>query len=568
VFDSRVPSHRSDLQGVPHFKMNSRYQRLHVVGRGSFGCCWLVENASGDQQILKQIDVSQMSDKQWQEAANEVRVLSTLKHPYIIKYRESFVEGGLLCIVTDYAERGSLYTTIHMQRRVGDLFPEELVLLWFVQLSLALKHLHDRRILHRDLKTQNIFLTGQKSGTVKLGDFGIARVLQHTQDCAKTAIGTPYYLSPEICREQPYNYKSDIWSLGCVLFELATLQHAFDAQSMRGLIMKILKGMHPPLPSNFSSDLKGLVRDILVKDPILRPSIDEVLRKPMQQATIQRLLQEVQVHQMRSVHPNQGCGMDTWPQASHRNPTTDVRGGTPACTNRASSCGKQAARKAPREQQHRQQMQPPHSQRGTCKEDSRPGGGAQNEDLDSSARTPRTNAVPWWVAPRRGSITFGAGASFEEPIRDRSAESVAAWLEADCVPPGDPETLELIGTLQEGLAIKQDDHCQEASGGSRCAMVLGNIVATFLRPDGRVLHLPVGERDSISYKIEALKVYLEQEVGFHDFLAIYRYLEECVQAAIGTGTEPRLPLAPREAVNFLPLVHQLLVCEDICFNSN
>jgi len=97
--------------------------------------------------------------------------------------------------------------------------------------------------------------------------------------------------------------------------------------------------------------------------------------------------------------------------------------------------------------------------------------------------------------------------------------------------------------------------------------VLSNTAATFLRPDGRVLHLPVSERDSISYKIEALKVYLEQEVGFQDFLAMYRYLEECVQGAGDWETEPRLALASQEAANFLPLVHQLLVCEDLCFNN-
>jgi len=115
---------------------------------------------------------------------------------------------------------------------------------WFVQICLALKYVHDRKILHRDLKTQNIFLTAK--GDIKIGDFGIgnlisplshptdsniARVLQDTYDCAQTAIGTPYYLSPEICQEKPYNQKSDIWSLGCILYELVTLRHAFDANS-------------------------------------------------------------------------------------------------------------------------------------------------------------------------------------------------------------------------------------------------------------------------------------------------------------------------------------------------
>ena len=123
-----------------------------------------------------------------------------------------------LCIVMDYADGGDLYTKIANQKKIGRgksscpsgqliltsflsvravCYSEDQILDWFVQMALAIKHIHDRKILHRDLKTQNIFMT--QSGSIKIGDFGIARVLQHTYDCAQTAIGTPYYLSPEIC---------------------------------------------------------------------------------------------------------------------------------------------------------------------------------------------------------------------------------------------------------------------------------------------------------------------------------------------------------------------------------
>ena len=102
-----------------------------------------------------------------------------------------------------YVPSGDLYSKINSQK--GRSFPEAQVLDWFVQLCLALKHVHDRKILHRDIKTQNVFLT--KSGMVKLGDFGIARVLSSTAELARTCIGTPYYLSPEICENKPYNNK-------------------------------------------------------------------------------------------------------------------------------------------------------------------------------------------------------------------------------------------------------------------------------------------------------------------------------------------------------------------------
>ena len=123
-----------------------------------------------------------MDKKQREEALNEITVLKALRHPYIVTYRESFMEKKCLCIVMDYADGGDMYNRIAKQKEIGCLFPEEQILDWFVQMALAMNHIHDKKILHRDLKTQNIFLTG--TGDIKIGDFGIARVLQHTYDCA------------------------------------------------------------------------------------------------------------------------------------------------------------------------------------------------------------------------------------------------------------------------------------------------------------------------------------------------------------------------------------------------
>jgi NIMA (never in mitosis gene a)-related kinase len=188
----------------------------------------------------------------------------------------------------DFADGGDLYAKIAQRKKLGKLFPEEQVINWFLQMALALKHIHSRRILHRDLKTQNIFLTSK--GDVKIGDFGIARILQHTYDLVKTAIGTPYYLSPEICQEKPYNQKSDIWSLGCILYELLTLRHAFDANCMKGLVLKILKGIYPPISTAYSEDIKNLVADLLTKDPNKRPSIREILEKPFLKTRINDII--------------------------------------------------------------------------------------------------------------------------------------------------------------------------------------------------------------------------------------------------------------------------------------
>ncbi len=118
---------------------------------------------------------------------------------------------------------------------------------WLVQLCLGLKHIHDRKILHRDIKSQNIFFT--KNNMVKVGDFGIAKSLEFTMAKAKTQIGTPYYLSPELCQDKPYDNKSDMWAVGVVLYELMMLRHPFTEDSMMALVRRICTGSYPSVPS-------------------------------------------------------------------------------------------------------------------------------------------------------------------------------------------------------------------------------------------------------------------------------------------------------------------------------
>lgn len=268
-----------------------KYRKVKIVGKGSFGHALLVQCITDRKlYIMKIIDVSRMERKQKEEALNEVHVLKSMRHPYIVTYRESFMDKRCLCIVMDYADGGDIYTKIAKQKQIGKGFSENQILDWFVQICLAIKHMHDRKILHRDLKTQNVFLTSK--GEVKIGDFGISRVLQHTYDCAQTAIGTPYYLSPEICQEKPYNQKSDIWSLGCILYEIVTLRHAFDASSMKGLVVKILRGVYPSIPSCYSQNLRDLIDEMLQKDAAKRPSVKKILEKDFLNSRISQLLSQ------------------------------------------------------------------------------------------------------------------------------------------------------------------------------------------------------------------------------------------------------------------------------------
>lgn len=275
--------------------MGENYKRIKVLGEGAFGKCYLAECTNTQVKFaIKEIDIRQMTTAEKDEALKEAKILERLQHPNIIRFHEVYrTKNGKLCIVMDYADGGDLADKIKSQR--GKLFTEREVLDLFVQLCLALKHVHDRKILHRDIKSQNVFLSG--SSRVKLGDFGIARVLRNTVEKARTMVGTPYYLSPEIIESKPYNFKSDIWSLGVMLYEICALKPPFDASSLHLLAMKIVRGNYSPVAPHYSRDLKGLVSQMLTVDPNRRPSINQILRLPFIKEKIKAFLTETVQHQ-------------------------------------------------------------------------------------------------------------------------------------------------------------------------------------------------------------------------------------------------------------------------------
>lgn len=188
-----------------------------------------------------------------------------------------------LCIVTEYAQNGDMVKLVEAQK--GKLIGESAILDWLVQLCLALLYVHKKKLLHRDLKLQNIFL--DKNNCIKLGDFGIARVLQHTFECAQTVTGTPYYLAPEVCESKPYNHKADVWSMGICLYEMAAQRRAFDGSSMSSLIRRILRGKYKPLPGVYSKNLRGLVNLCLSPHPGQRPTISAILQLPFLQPYVE-----------------------------------------------------------------------------------------------------------------------------------------------------------------------------------------------------------------------------------------------------------------------------------------
>ncbi|XP_060143912.1 serine/threonine-protein kinase Nek5 [Globicephala melas] len=255
-----------------------KYDVIKAIGEGAFGKAYLAKGKSDSKDcVIKEINFEKMPIQEKEASKKEVILLAKMKHPNIVTFFSSFQENNRLFIVMEYCDGGDLMKRIKKQR--GVLLSEDQILSWFVQISLGLKHIHDRKILHRDIKTQNIFLS--KNGMVaKLGDFGIARVLNNTMELARTCVGTPYYLSPEICQNKPYNNKTDIWSLGCVLYELCTLRHPFEGNNLHQLVLKICQARVPPISPRFSHDLQSLISQLFEVSPRARPSISSILKRP------------------------------------------------------------------------------------------------------------------------------------------------------------------------------------------------------------------------------------------------------------------------------------------------
>eukprot|EP00002_Diphylleia_rotans_P014842 TRINITY_DN2885_c0_g1_i2.p1 TRINITY_DN2885_c0_g1~~TRINITY_DN2885_c0_g1_i2.p1 ORF type:complete len:507 (+),score=75.85 TRINITY_DN2885_c0_g1_i2:50-1570(+) len=258
---------------------------LQKLGQGSYGVVYQAKRISDGQfYVLKKIDLARMSAKEQQDAVQEVKILASVDHPSIVKYYDSFLDRTHLCIVMELAKKGTIADRL---KSLGSRKLQETVIWkWFLQICLGLKHLHDKRILHRDIKSTNVFLDSEEN--IKIGDLGLARVLDYSSQLASTMVGTPYYLSPELCENRPYNAKSDVWALGCTLYELCTLKHPFDATNQGALILKILRGKYPPI-TGYSLELKRFVDACLTRDSSSRPDVNQILSHKIAYAKAQQL---------------------------------------------------------------------------------------------------------------------------------------------------------------------------------------------------------------------------------------------------------------------------------------
>ncbi|XP_063850385.1 serine/threonine-protein kinase Nek4-like isoform X3 [Scylla paramamosain] len=197
---------------------------VREIGRGNYGSVWLVtQSGSCRNLVLKCVDLTHCSAAEVEAARQEVRILAGLRHPNIVSYKGSFEVGRRLNLLMGYCAGGDMASLIKRQR--GHLFPEVKIVRWLIQITMALQ-------------------------------------------------------SPELFAGLPYNHKSDVWALGCCLYELTTLKHAFPARDIPGLISKISKGKIVGLDEQYSDDLRHLVLSLMTRSPEHRLSASQILRLP------------------------------------------------------------------------------------------------------------------------------------------------------------------------------------------------------------------------------------------------------------------------------------------------
>ena len=253
------------------------FQILQKLGEGAYSKVYKVKRlVDNNIYALKKVKLLNLSDKEKSNALNEVRILASIKSNFVISYKEAFFDekDSTLGIVMEYADKGDLYQKIIEHKKTAKFFEESDIWRIFIQLVKGLKALHDLKILHRDLKSANVFLCSD--GTAKLGDLNVSKVAR--KGLGYTQTGTPYYASPEVWKDQPYDNKSDIWSLGCVLYEMITLKPPFRAENMEGLFHKVIKGKINKIPDRFSDDLFSIVKLLLQVNSDNRPSCDRILK--------------------------------------------------------------------------------------------------------------------------------------------------------------------------------------------------------------------------------------------------------------------------------------------------
>ena len=275
---------KQKLNKFQNLIMSENYELNEIIGMGMYGKVYKALNKLENKYYaIKCLNIKDITERERHNIETEVNLLKELKHPNIVLYKDSFLDkNNDLNIVTTFCEGGDMYKKIFREKNT--YYEENIIINWLVQLLLGLSYIHDKKIVHRDIKTKNIFI--QNENTLRIGDFGIARIFDQTQTINKI-VGTPLYMAPECFKQnKKYSFKSDIWSLGCCLYEMCNLKHAFEGQYLPAVSVKISEGKRAPLNKKYSSDLKSLVDSMLDLNPRNRPTIANILERPFMKGKV------------------------------------------------------------------------------------------------------------------------------------------------------------------------------------------------------------------------------------------------------------------------------------------
>ena len=248
-----------------------KYNIIQSLGHGAFGAAYKVLNKIDNQiYVMKKISVEMASREEIEKMENEAKILSSVNSEFVVKYYESFYSEHSFNIVMEFCDGSDLKKYIKEHKSQNKLIERDKIFGFILDICEGLKEIHSKNLIHRDLKPDNLFLT--KDLKVKIGDFGIAKQLNNPDEYAKTCFGSLLYMAPEMARNYQYNNKIDIWSLGCIIHELCTLDYCFPNQFF------IFAGEYKRINQNvYGEDLQNLIDLLLSQDYHQRPSAEEII---------------------------------------------------------------------------------------------------------------------------------------------------------------------------------------------------------------------------------------------------------------------------------------------------
>ena len=272
------------------------FKKEKVLGTGSFGSVYLVRRRQDNKiYALKTVNLEKLNKREQENSVNEVRILASVNHPNVIGYKEAFWDDdkSSLNIVMEYADDGDLHSKIQKMKKEGGCFKEPIIWSYAIQMIEGLKALHDKKIMHRDLKSTNIFLVKDKH-QCKIGDMNVSKVIK--EKVLTTQTGTPYYASPEVWKDNPYSYKSDLWSIGCVIYELCALRPPFQGKDLDELYENVCKGEPERINKMYSDDLWKMILMLLQVDANKRVDCNQFLNHDLIKIKIEEIKKDSNIY--------------------------------------------------------------------------------------------------------------------------------------------------------------------------------------------------------------------------------------------------------------------------------